>query len=276
MSCAAQLLKRARAESRGVGAFNVIQIEHAQAYAAAALQTGCPMVLQISQNTVTYHGGLAPIGRACLAIAETSGIPLVVHLDHAMSRNLISEAIQLGFTSVMYDGSALPYEQNVGQTAEVVAEAHAAGVAVEAELGEVGGKDGVHEPGARTDPAEAAAFVEATGVDSLAVAVGSSHAMSERTATLDLDLIRELREALDVPLVLHGSSGVPDHLLQEAVAVGVTKVNISTHLNHAMTQQIRSYLLENPKVVDPRKYIGAGRQAITDEVVRLLKVLRTH
>lgn len=268
------LLRRARSARRGVGAFNVVQLEHAEAYAAAAERTGCAVVMQISQNAAKYHGALAPIARATLAVAEASSVPLVVHLDHAEDRGLVSEAIALGFSSVMYDGSALPYEENVAQTAAVVAEAHAAGVLVEAELGKVGGKDGVHAPGVRTDPGEAVAFVEATGVDALAVAVGSSHAMTERTAALDLERIAELRAALDVPLVLHGSSGVPDETLGAAVAAGMTKINIATHLNHALTDEVRRYLAEHPTVVDPRKYLGAGREAVTEEVVRLLGVIR--
>lgn len=267
------LLRRARTERRGVGAFNVIQLEHAEAYAAAAERTGCAVIMQISQNAVKYHGALAPIGRATLAVAQEFAGSLVVHLDHAEDRELVSEAIALGFSSVMFDGSALPYEENVAQTADVVAEAHAAGVLVEAELGKVGGKDGVHAPGVRTDPDEAVAFVAATGVDALAVAVGSSHAMTERTAALDLGRIAELRAALDVPLVLHGSSGVPDETLGAAVAAGMTKINIATHLNHALTDEVRRYLADNPSVVDPRKYLGAGREAVTEEVVRLLSVI---
>lgn len=268
-----EALRRAHAERRGLAAFNVIQLEHAESYAAAAEAAGRTIVLQISQNAVRYHGALAPLAKAVIAVAEASSAPLVAHLDHADDRALVREALRLGFTSVMYDASALPYEDNVASTAEVVAEAHAVGVAVEAELGEVGGKDGVHAPGVRTDPKEAVAFVRDTGVDSLAVAVGSSHAMTERTAHLDLDRIAELREALDVPLVLHGSSGVPDETLTAAVRTGMTKINIATHLNHAFTDAVRAYLAERPEVVDPRKYLGAGRAAMTDEVVRLLDVI---
>ncbi|MDR8019927.1 class II fructose-bisphosphate aldolase [Nesterenkonia aerolata] len=276
VNAVAELLRSAREHRQAVGAFNVIQIEHAEAYAVAARRTGCPMVMQVSQNAAAYHGGLEPIIRACRAVAQVSEVPLAVHLDHAESRELVSQAIGLGVDSVMFDGSALPYEQNVAETAEVVAEAHAAGVMVEAELGEIGGKDGVHAPGVRTDPREAVSFVEATGVDALAVAVGSSHAMTERTAALDLELIGRLRDRLEVPLVLHGSSGVPDETLRAAVEAGMTKINISTHLNHAMTRRIRQYLQENLAVVDPRKYIGAGRDAVTEEVVRLLEVIRAR
>lgn len=268
-----QLVDRARAERRGVGAFNVIQIEHAEAFVAAAARAGTGVVLQISQNAAAYHGGLEPIALATLAIARAATAPVVVHLDHAEDRALVSEAIALGLTSVMYDGSALDYDDNVAATAAVVREAHARGVFVEAELGKVGGKDGVHAPGVRTDPAEAVGFVAATGVDALAVAVGSSHAMTDRTASLDFERIAELREAVPVPLVLHGSSGVADDDLTRAVKEGMTKINISTHLNNTLTRALRAHLDTHPAVVDPRKYLGAGRDAMRDEVVRLLTVL---
>ncbi|MGW6006863.1 class II fructose-bisphosphate aldolase [Oerskovia enterophila] len=270
---ASQLIDGARAGRRGVGAFNVIQVEHAEAFVAAAARAGTGVVLQISQNAAKYHGGLEPIALATLAIARASSAPVVVHLDHAEDRTLVSEAIELGMTSVMYDGSALDYEANVEATADVVREAHARGVFVEAELGKVGGKDGVHAPGVRTDPTEAVAFVAATGVDALAVAVGSSHAMTDRTASLDFERIAELRAVVPVPLVLHGSSGVADADLTRAVEEGMTKINISTHLNNTLTRALRTYLDQHPTVVDPRKYLGAGRDAMRDEVARLLGVL---
>ena len=154
----------------------------------------------------------------------------------------------------------------------MAAYAHARGVYVEAELGKVGGKDGAHAPGVLTDPAEAAAFVAATGVDALAVAVGSSHAMTERSAALNLDRIAELKAALQVPLVLHGSSGVSDANIVAAIAAGMTKINVSTHLNGFFTRAVREYLDTNPAVVDSRKYLGAGRDALVPEVSRLLSL----
>ncbi len=173
----------------------------------------------------------------------------------------------------MFDASVLPYDENVRQTAEVVARAHAAGARVEAELGEVGGKDGVHAPGARTNPDEAVAFVEATGVDALAVAVGTSHAMRTRDAVLDYGLLRELRAAVPVPLVLHGSSGVSDDGLREAVRAGISKVNIATHLNGVFTAIVRERLAATDSS-DPRKYLAPARAATATEVARLLRVLR--
>lgn len=267
------LLAAARAGGFAVGAFNVIQIEHAEAIVAGAEAAGLPVVLQVSENTAAFHRGLAGIGAASLAIASRATVPVVVHLDHAESEDLVAEAVGLGFTSVMFDGAKLPYAQNQARTAEVVARCHAAGVAVEAELGEVGGKDGAHAPGVRTDPGEAAAFVTATGVDSLAVAVGTSHAMADRSAQVDLELVTRLREAVPVPLVLHGSSGVDDPGLVAAVKVGMAKVNIATRLNQVMTAVVRQVLEADPKVTDPRKYLGPGRDAVAAEVALLLRLL---
>ncbi len=269
----AELVDAAVAAGRGVGAFNVIQLEHAEALVAGAEAAGAPVVLQISENAVRYHGALAPIGLATLAVARASTAPVAVHLDHATDVELVHEAVSLGFGSVMYDAAMMSYVDNVAATAAVTAWCHERDAFVEAELGEVGGKDGVHAPGARTDPAQAARYVADTGVDALAVAVGTSHAMLTRDATVDHELIRALRERVPVPLVLHGSSGVPDEDLTKAVRAGMTKVNIATHLNKAFTGAVRAYLAEHPEVVDTRKYLRPGRDAVAAEVARLPGVL---
>ena len=269
----ASLLRDAAAGSRGVGAFNVFSLEHAEALVAGAVQARTPVVLQISQNAVRYHRSLAPITVATLALVQAADVEAVVHLDHATDVDLVHAAVELGVGSVMFDGSELDYDENVRVTAEVVAHCHARGVDVEAELGEVGGKDGVHAPGTRTRPDEAAAFVAATGVDALAVAVGSSHAMTERSARLDLELIKEIRSAVDVPLVLHGSSGVADEEIVRAVRAGMTKINIATHLNKIFTGTVRAVLADQPALVDSRKYLGPARDAMAAETTRLLRLL---
>lgn len=262
-----------RATTAGaLGAFNVIQVEHAEAIVAGAERAGLPAILQISENTADFHGSLAPIARASLALAEQARTPVVVHLDHATRPALVRTALDLGIPSVMYDASRLDHDANVARTARVVLEAHAVGAWVEAELGEVGGKDGVHAPGVRTDPSEAARYVAATGVDALAVAVGSSHAMVTRDAVLDDALIARIADVVGVPLVLHGSSGVPDDGLRSAVRHGIRKVNIATRLNAVMTAAVRAALLDDG-LVDPRKYLGPGRDAVADEVERLLLLL---
>lgn len=261
-----------RALERGVGqaAFNIVHLETLEGLVGGAEDAGLPVILQISENCAHFHGGLEPLARAALAAARQASVPVSIHLDHAESEDLALEAIELGFGSVMYDGAHLPYDLNVAATRRVTEHAHRAGVYVEAELGKVGGKDGAHAPGARTDPREAAAFVAATGVDALAVAVGSSHAMTERKAVLDLQLIARLKSALDVPLVLHGSSGVADDAIVAAIGSGMTKINVSTHLNGFFTRAVRDYLAANPAVVDSRKYVKAGREALVPEVSRLL------
>ncbi|MFB2600069.1 class II fructose-bisphosphate aldolase [Herbiconiux sp. P17] len=268
------LVEQARTAQQGLGAFNVVLLEHAEAIVAGAERAGLPVVLQISQNASRYHGGLEPIALASLAIARAATVPATVHLDHAEDVALVELAAGLGVQSVMFDGSALPYDENVATTRSVVEFCHARGVRVEAELGEVGGKDGVHAPGARTRPAEAAAFVAATGIDSLAVAVGTSHAMTSRVATVDRALVGELAAAVDVPLVLHGSSGLSDEELVGAVRAGMTKINISTHLNGLFTAAVRDALSADAVLVDPRKYIAPGREAVAVEVSRILRLLR--
>ena len=269
----ARLLASAQDRGGAVGAFNVILLEHAEAIVAGAEEPELPVILQISENCVRYHGGLAPITVASLEIARRASVEVLVHLDHIEDPELVREGVALGVHSVMYDGSRLPYADNVRTTREMTELCHEAGVGVEAELGEVGGKDGVHAPGARTDPGEAEEFVAATGVDALAVAVGTSHAMLSRTAQIDRALVTRLREAVPVPLVLHGSSGLSDAELRGAVADGMAKINISTHLNGLFTGAVRQFLEEEPAAVDPRKYVRLGRSAVAAETARLLRLL---
>ena len=269
----ASLVHEAAARQGAIGAFNVILIEHAAAYAIGANKAKLPTIFQISQNAVEYHGALKPITRACQAVSEDSDVKISVHLDHAEDEKLVREALDLGFDSIMFDGSKLDYASNVSKSAELAELCHQYGASIEVELGEVGGKDGVHAPGVRTKPSEAKSFVDATGVDLLAVAVGSSHAMTTRDATLDFGLIKELSEAVSVPLVLHGSSGVSDGDIQLAVKAGMRKINIATHLNHVFSNEVRSALQADPKLVDPRKYIKPARRAVADEIARLLTLL---
>jgi fructose-bisphosphate aldolase class II len=257
----------------GLAAFNIIHLETAEALIAGAEMAGLPLILQISENCVNYHGGLVPLTLATKALAACSTVPLALHLDHAEDERLAMEAVDLGYGSVMYDGAHLDYQDNVKATARIARYAHSRGVYVEAELGKIGGKDGAHAPGVRTDPAEAAAFVAATNVDALAVAVGSSHAMTAKTSALDMDLIAALHGELDVPLVLHGSSGVPEQDLVSAVRSGMTKINVSTHLNSVFTGAVRAYLDANRTAVDSRKYISAGRDALVPEAARLITLI---
>ena len=268
------LVTAAHAQRNAVGAFNVITVEHAEAIVTGAERAGRPVILQISENAVRFHHGrLAPIAAAARAVAAAAQVPVALHLDHVESDDLLAEAAANGFSSVMYDASKLPYERNVAATAAAAKRCHQNGLWIESELGEVGGKDGAHTPGARTDPTEAAAYVTATAVDALAVAVGSSHAMHTRTARLDHDLIARLHAAVPVPLVLHGSSGVPDDELAAAVRAGMAKINIGTALNLAFTDAVRTTLDDRPDLVDPRRYLAPAREAMATTVAEALRLL---
>ncbi|MEU7381078.1 MULTISPECIES: ketose-bisphosphate aldolase [unclassified Streptomyces] len=279
LAATGELVARAAAARSAVVAFNIITLEHVEAVVAGAEAAGAPVVLQVSENAVSFrYGRLLPLARAAATAAERAAVPVALHLDHVQSDDLLRQAADAGFSSVMYDASRLPYTRNLAATSAAAAWAHAQGLWIEAELGEVGGKNGAppldaHAPGARTDPAEAHAFVAGSGVDALAVAVGNAHAMTERTAALDHDLIKRLSGALDVPLVLHGSSGVPDGELTAAVTGGIAKVNVGTALNIAMTAAIRDFLAAHPEAVDSRKYLSVGREAMVGEVERLVGVI---
>ena len=270
----ASLVGPAHAAGRAVAAFNVITLEHAEAVAAGAERAGAAVAMQVSENCVRFHGGwLRPIANAAAAVARSSTVDIGLHLDHVRHDELLYQAADCGFSSVMYDASPLSYVDNVRATAAAATWAQARGLWVEAELGEVGGKDGPHAPWVRTDPAQAAAYVAATGVDALAVAVGSSHAMTSRTAAIDHELVTRLRDAVPVPLVLHGSSGVPDAELRRAVRSGLVKINIGTALNIAFTGAVRRHLPDDAAVVDPRPYLGAARDAMADVVEHLVGVV---
>jgi fructose-bisphosphate aldolase class II len=259
-----------------IGAFNVILLEHAEALVIGAEKSQLPLILQISENCVKYHGALKPISVATIAIAEASTLPISVHLDHAESEELVKQALDLGYDSVMFDGSKLGYKENVQASQRMRALCDSYGATLEVEIGEVGGKDGVHAPGIRTKPAEAKDFANETGANLIAVAVGSSHAMSTRDASLDFQLIQDIAAEVKIPLVLHGSSGVSDADLQEAVRSGMRKINIATHLNGIFTDRVRAELDKNPSLTDPRKYIGLSRDDVSEEVARLLKLLNLN
>ncbi|WGW12253.1 class II fructose-bisphosphate aldolase family protein [Saxibacter everestensis] len=266
----AELIARVVAEGTALPSFNVIGLEHAEAIAAGATAANSPALLQISENAIAFRGSPEPLLAACREIARSGSTPLGIHLDHIENEELVEDILdragEFGVGSVMFDASKRDYADNVAATRRVVERAHALGVWVEAELGQIGGKDGAHAPGVRTDPSEAARFVEQTGVDGLAVAVGSSHAMRSRSAELDIDLIRQLAAAVPVPLVLHGSSGVSDPVIATAVAAGIRKVNVGTALNIAATGVLRGSLNEHPDAVDPRIYTRDARAAMMELV----------
>src|SRR5215211_4970807 len=277
LTTTAELLDEAVAARRGIAAFNVITVEYAEAILIGAQTTGAPVILQLSENAVRFHGGNPrPMAAAMAELAAASDIRVALHLDHVQDVRLLQQSDKAGFSSVMFDAGHLPYVDNVQVTRSAADWVHAHGMIIEAELGYVGGKQtqasSAHAEGVRTDPQQAADFVAATGVDALAVAVGSSHAMTSRTAVLDADLITRLEQAVGIPLVLHGSSGVSDTDLAAAITAGMRKINIGTILSIAFTTAIKESLSENPDTTDPRKYLNRARESVAQVVADLLRV----
>ena len=267
------LVTAAAAAGTGVLAFNVITLEHAEGILDGAARAGRPVVLQVSENAIAYHRGAgAALLRGCAELLDRHEARASLHLDHITDPALHALADGVAVSSVMVDASAEDDATNVARTREASAELHERGLFVEAELGAVGGK-GAHVPGVRTDPDDAAAFVAATGVDALAVAVGSTHAMTEQTAALDEDLVSRIAAVVPVPLVLHGSSGVPREQLARVIGLGMAKVNIGTALNVAFTGAVRDVLAAQPDLTDPRRYLGPARDAVADLVAGFLSDL---
>jgi fructose-bisphosphate aldolase class II len=261
-----------------VPAFNIITLEHAEGVVAGLSRAGSPGILQLSERALLFHGQpQTPILAACALLIAAADVPIAFHLDHiqdaGLAAALIDRAHEFDVSSIMVDFATLDRAANVQSTRDAVAQAHQGGLFVEAELGEIGGKDGAHAHGARTDPTDAADFVRETGVDALAVAIGSSHAMTSRTASLDLGLLARLSDAVPVPLVLHGSSGVSDAELAAAIAAGIRKVNVGTALTVAFTAAIRRALAADASVTDPRGYLRDARGAVADTVLDFCRVI---
>ncbi len=295
------LFERASREGYAIGGFNVNNMEILQGIVDAAEEKRAPIILQVSAGARRYarHEYLVKLVEAALA---TSTIPIVLHLDHGEDFEICKAAIDGGFTSVMIDGSRLPFEENIALTQQVVEYAHPRGISVEAELGRLAGIEddiSVAAQEARfTDPDQAAEFVERSGCDSLAIAIGTSHGAYKFKGQprLALDRLREIVAKLPAgyPLVLHGASsvlpelvetcnayggkisgaqGVPEEMIREACRIGIRKVNIDTDLRLAFTGAIRKYLAEHPEEFDPRKYLGPAREAIRQVVLHKLDVL---
>jgi fructose-bisphosphate aldolase, class II len=270
----AELVRAAVEAGTGVAAVNVITLEHAEAICAAADRTARPVILQISEDTIRFRqSAAAPLTAFCRELAMATTQPIALHLDHITDWRLLEWAPGQ-VSSIMYDASQLDYRANAEATRRAADWAHRHGLFVEAELGEVGGKNDAHAAGASTDPKQAGAFVAATGVDALAVAVGSSHAMATRSAELDLDLVARLKAAVPTPLVLHGSSGVTEDSLRGAIAAGITKINVGTALNGSYMSSIRAVLTET-ETIDPRPMLTAAREAMTQVTGELLLLIST-
>lgn len=271
-----ELLLKAQRGGYAVGAFNVENMEMMQAVIEAAEELKAPVIVQTTPSTLRYAKP-AVFAAMAKAIAEAASVPVAMHLDHGNSAALAREALDGGYTSVMIDGSPLAFEENVAVSAEVVAFCHAAGVPVEAELGCVGGKEDDLERGTDdpyTDPAQAAEFVRRTGIDSLAVAIGTAHGVYKGEPHLDLERLAEIRAVVDIPLVLHGTSGVPEEVVAACIDRGISKVNYATDLRFAYTGGVRATFAEKPDTFDPKVYGKAGRESVKRYVMGKMKLCR--
>jgi fructose-bisphosphate aldolase class II len=264
-----EFLPKAKAGKFAVGQFNMNNLEFAQAIMEAAMELKSPFIYGVSEGALKYMGIEFTVAMA-EAAAKKSGVPIALHLDHGSSFEVAMKCIRAGFSSVMFDGSHHPYEENIKLTKEIVKAAHAMGVSVEGELGTIGGVEddiSVEEEHANlAKPEEAIRFYEETGVDALAIAVGTAHGMYSGEPNIHYDIIEKVSAAIPVPIVLHGGSGVPDEMIRKSIQAGVGKINVNTENQVAMTETIREVLAKDAKVYDPRKYLTPARKAMVEIV----------
>lgn len=268
-----KLLSDAQKRGYAVGAFNVENMEMVQAVVAAAEELKAPVIMQTTPSTVKYAG----LGYYCAlakTAAEAASVPVAIHLDHGSSFEIAMQALRTGYTSIMIDGSHSVFEENIALTKRVVDACAPSGIPVEAELGKVGGKEDDLDGGSGgyTEPSEAKEFVERTKVSSLAVAIGTAHGLYAGVPKLDLNRLAEIRKVVDIPLVLHGASGLSDDAVRESIKLGICKVNFATELRIAYSDGIKAYLKKDPDAFDPKKYGEAGRENVKQLVMNRMKV----
>ncbi len=265
-----EMLLKAQAGGYAVGAFNVENLEMIQAVIAAAEKEQSPVIIQTTPGTLKYAPPEAFAG-AVRALAETASVPVAMHLDHGNSFELTEKCRSAGYSSLMIDGSLLPFEENIALSESVVKAVSP--LPVEAELGTVGGKEDTHSADVLyTDPAQAEEFVLRTGIGSFAPAIGTAHGVYKAEPKLNLSLLEEIRGRVSVPLVLHGTSGVPDETVRECIKRGICKVNYATELRITFTAAVRNALSEMPDAFDPKKYLARGRAAVEERVAQLIRV----
>ena len=265
-----EMLKKAQEGKYAIGAFNAENMEMVQAILAAAEKMRAPVMIQTTPGTLKYADPMVFAGMVS-RMAAAASVPAALHLDHGNSYDLAQYCVRQGYTSIMIDGSLLPFEENVALSRRVVE--MAGDLPVEAELGTVGGKEDTHEAGvAYTDPAQAEEFVRRTGIFSFAPAIGTAHGVYKAEPRLDLERLSEIARRVSVPLVLHGTSGVPDDTVRACIQRGICKVNYATDLRITFTRAVQQYVAENPKAIDPKKYLGAARAAVENRVCELIRV----
>lgn len=270
------LLEAARANGYGIGAFNVHTLEMLQAVVEAAEETQSPLILQSTVGTVK-HLGADYIAAAAKTAADRSSIPIALHLDHCTEFDVLVQCIRAGYTSVMIDASMHPFDENVRQTKRVVEIAKAAGINVEAELGKVGGvEDDIvvaeHEA-LMADPDECVRFIELTGVQTLAPAIGTAHGIYKGEPNIDFGRIQRIAQKVPVPLVLHGGSGIPEEQVKRCVALGMAKMNIATEIRIVFSDAIKSVFAQHPEENDPRKYMIPAKKAVKEAAIEKMRMV---
>ena len=271
---AKEMLQKAREGKYAIGAFNVENMEMVMAVLAAAEAKNSPVIMQTTPGTIKY-AGVDYYYANVAAAAKRSSVPVVMHLDHGDSFQRAMAAYRAGYTSIMIDGSKLPFEDNIDLTKRVVDACHPGDVYVEGELGKVGGKEDDLEgddDNPYTDPEEAKIFVEKTGVDYLAIGVGTAHGVYKGIPKVNTDLIATIHDMVDVPLVLHGTSGVPDEQVITAVKNGICKVNYATDLRIAFTRGVKEFMAEHSEAFDPKKYSQQGMAEVQKYVEQKIEV----
>ncbi|WP_343338732.1 D-tagatose-1,6-bisphosphate aldolase subunit KbaY [Terrisporobacter petrolearius] len=271
-----KMLLDAQKNGYAVGAFNVENMEMVIAVVSAAEETKSPVIMQTTPSTVKYADFDYFYANVKVA-AQKANVPVAIHLDHGNSFELAMKAYRTGYTSIMIDGSHGSFEENIALTKSVVDVCKNGNVPVEAELGKVGGKEDDLDggEGGYTDPLEAKEFVQRTGADSLAISIGTAHGVYKGEPKLDLNRLSQIREVVDIPLVLHGTSGVPDEIVTECVNRGICKVNYATDLRIAFTKGVKKVLEENPDTIDPKKYNSQGREEVKEYVKSKMIVVKS-
>ena len=278
-----QMLKDAQKGGYGIGAFNANNMEIIQAIIETAEEEKSPVIVQASQGAIKY-AGLEMIVSMVKSMAERVTIPVVLHLDHGTDYNQNILCLRAGFTSLMFDGSKLLFDDNVAMTKKVVEMAHVCDVPVEAEIGQIGKMESSDEPGVTrekikefmADPKEAEMFVKMTEIDSLAAAVGTIHGCQEQIAQLDIPRIEKIRDLTGIPLVLHGASGVNDEEIRKGIAAGITKINIDTRIRMAFTKAAAEFIAENPEEIDPRRMLAPAKEAAKEVIRGRIRVLGSN
>ncbi|MBO5363993.1 MAG: class II fructose-1,6-bisphosphate aldolase [Clostridia bacterium] len=274
-----EILDHAHKNGYAVGAFNFVNMEMLQAILSAAEEEKAPVFVQTSEGALSY-AGVGMLSAMVHQLASEVSVPVALHLDHGGSFETAVKCIRNGWSSVMIDGSHHPLEGNIEVSRRVVDVAHASGVSVEAELGRLGGIEDnicVDEKDAMyTNPAEAKQFVTESGVDYLAIAIGTAHGKYKGVPKLDFDRLSTIKQDLNMPLVLHGASGVDEESIKKAVSLGINKINIDTELRCAYTDRLRAYLAEDTEVYDLRKYIGPSREDVKAKVIEKIRLFGSN